>query len=368
MTAIMQSGMVRYLSGILIIIIGLLASNTQAAGLLTPTNTNATALQIKSHHVDVVIQDGFSTTTIEQVFANPNQHDLEAMYRFPLPDKAAVSAFVFWINDQPVQGEVVEKNAAKKIYAQEKSEGRDAATMAQENFRYFEIRVHPVRAMDDVRIKLVYHQVADVDTGIDRYLYPLEEGGTEDSQAVSFWSMSDVILESFKFNLHLRSSHGVSALRVPNVHDAIVTQISNQEWQISIDREANGQKVISNVTDTEVLQLETAALESDTADIAQQTSDVKQRLRDIQTRLNQDIVVYWRLNGDLPASVDMINYRQAGSEKGTFMLTVTPADDLKKITAGRDWVFVLDKSGSMNTKFATLVNGVKKSVAKFKGG
>jgi Ca-activated chloride channel family protein len=46
------------------------------------------------------------------------------------------------------------------------------------------------------------------------------------------------------------------------------------------------------------------------------------------------------------------------------MLTFTPGDDLPVIENGRDWVFVLDTSGSMQGKFATLANGVQQALGK----
>ncbi len=46
------------------------------------------------------------------------------------------------------------------------------------------------------------------------------------------------------------------------------------------------------------------------------------------------------------------------------MLTFTPGDDLPIIEDGRDWVFILDVSGSMQGKFATLSNGVQKALGK----
>jgi Ca-activated chloride channel family protein len=40
------------------------------------------------------------------------------------------------------------------------------------------------------------------------------------------------------------------------------------------------------------------------------------------------------------------------------MMTVTPGDDLGPITEGRDWLFILDISGSMDGKFHSLLEGV----------
>jgi Ca-activated chloride channel family protein len=44
------------------------------------------------------------------------------------------------------------------------------------------------------------------------------------------------------------------------------------------------------------------------------------------------------------------------------MLTVTPGEDLKAITKGSDWSFVLDVSGSMQGKYATLAEVLQRAL------
>jgi len=48
------------------------------------------------------------------------------------------------------------------------------------------------------------------------------------------------------------------------------------------------------------------------------------------------------------------------------MMVVTPGEDLKPIQEGQDWVFVLDISGSMRNKYATLVDGVQRAMQKMR--
>ena len=60
-----------------------------AAGLMTPMGSNLPPFEIREHHVDVVIEDGYAITSVEQVFSNPNNTDLEAIYSFPVPETAA---------------------------------------------------------------------------------------------------------------------------------------------------------------------------------------------------------------------------------------------------------------------------------------
>ena len=104
----------------------LLTGQAQAAGLMTPKNSSLPALDIKTHDVKVVIEDGYAITTVEQRFHNPHPRDLEALYSFPVPEHAAVAEFTVWIDGKPVVGEVLEKKQARKVYEEEKQAGRDA--------------------------------------------------------------------------------------------------------------------------------------------------------------------------------------------------------------------------------------------------
>jgi Ca-activated chloride channel family protein len=157
----------------------LCSSGSFAAALLTPANSNLPALAIKEHHVEVVIADGYAITSIEQIFYNPNTTDLEANYSFPIPENAAVGEFTYWIDGQPVTGEVIEKAKAKKIYEEEKQAGREVALTEQDSYKTFDISVYPVRAQQEVKTRLTYIQPAHVDTAIGRYVYPLEDGGVD---------------------------------------------------------------------------------------------------------------------------------------------------------------------------------------------
>ena len=315
-----------------------------AAGLLTPINSNLPALEIKEHHVSVVIEDGYAVTSVEQIFSNNNAVDLEAIYSFPIPEKAAVSEFTYWIDGQPITGEVLEKQQAKTIYEEEKKAGRETAITEQNSHKTFDISVYPVRANQQVKIRLSYIQPAHIDTAIGRYVYPLEEGGT-DEEKVSFWTYNDAVTEKFSFDMRFRSSYPIDQLRLPQHPQAVIQKISAQEWSIAIHEnkttasahEANAESSVTNTATTSPTPAQ---------------------------HLNKDIVVYWRLQPGLPGSVDMITYKKPGSHQGTFMMTITPGDDLAAITEGRDWIFVLDYSGSMQGKYTSLTEGVSKGLRK----
>ena len=319
-----------------------------AAGLMTPKGQSS-SLEIRDHDVSVVVEDGYVVTEIDQVFINAGGNDVEAVYSFPVPSHAAVAEFTYWIDGNPVTGEVLEKEEARNLYEEEKAAGRETALAEKDEYRTFDISVYPVRANSDVRVRLVYVQSASVDTGIGRYVYPLEEGGV-DEERISFWEVKDSVSGKFSFDFELKSSYPIDAVRLPEQPNAVLSKVDSGHWTVNLN------SVGSSPADAE-FEEQVAALEAGEApEPATSASGA--------ANLDKDIVVYWRHAPDLPGSVDLVTHKPDASGRGTFMLTFTPGDDLPIIEAGRDWVFVLDVSGSMQGKFATLANGVQQALGK----
>ncbi|MCU7932113.1 MAG: VIT and VWA domain-containing protein [Candidatus Thiodiazotropha sp. (ex Codakia rugifera)] len=332
-----------------LLLLSLPAMQLSAAGLLTPSDGSLPPLEIRDHQVEVVIEDGYAATQVEQRFFNPHAIDLEAIYSFPVPEKGSVAEFTVWIDNQPVTGEVIEKKKARKIYEEEKAAGNDAGLTEKDGYKTFEVSVTPVQAGQETRIRLVYLQPTHIDTGIGRYVYPLEEGGV-DEHKLAFWTANDKVSNRFKFDLKLKSGYPVEAVRLPNSAAARINQQDDKHWQVSIDAH-NGQAAAVAKQEQEQEQ--------------EQERNTGQTMSSgpVYT-LDKDIVVYWRLAENLPGSVDLLTYKPDPNGRGTFMLSLTPGDDLQPIQQGRDWIFVLDISGSMKGKYTSLVEGVSKALGK----
>ncbi len=330
--------------GMLFAALFLLGTLAQAAGLLQPSDGSLPPLEIRDHQVEVIIEDGYAITTVEQVFHNPHGQDLEARYSFPVPEHGSVAELTLWIDGKPVIGEVLEREQAKQVYAAEKAAGRDAGITEKDSYKTFETRVSPVRAGQDTRIRLVYLQPAQVNTGIGRYVYPLEEGGV-DEEKLAFWTAKEKVTCNFSFDVKVRSGYPVDAVRMPNQPQAQIQQLGDGEWEIHVGNPGPGLAMANSPEEGK--QSQTTA-----------SGPV--------FSLDKDLIVYWRLKAGLPGSVDLLAHKPEGSERGTFMLVVTPGDDLQPITEGRDWVFVLDISGSMQGKYATLADAVQRSLKKLR--
>ncbi|MDH3527082.1 MAG: VIT and VWA domain-containing protein [Gammaproteobacteria bacterium] len=328
----------------------LVAGFIQAAGLLTPSDGSLPDLEIRDHQVEVVIEDGYAITTVEQVFVNPHDRDLEAQYSFPVPAHGSVVELTVWIDGQPVTGEVLERGQARQLYEEEKAAGRDAGITEKDSYKTFETRVAPVRAGQDARVRLVYLQPAQVDTGIGRYVYPLEEGGVDEVK-LAFWTANEQVTGQFSFDLRLKSAYPVEAVRLPNQPQALIQQQADGEWLVHLGNRTPAAGGMSSQEKPEGQQTGT-----------QNPTGVNTAV----FTLDQDLVVYWRHQAGLPGSVDLVAHKPAGSHRGTFMMVVTPGDDLKPIQEGKDWVFVVDVSGSMQGKYATLADGVQRALQKMR--
>ena len=304
---------------------------SEGAGLLKPINGDASDVFIKSHHVNVTINNGFARTEVDQVFGNNSDFDLEAIYTFPVPKQGSLSEVSLWIDGKEVIGEVVEKEQARQIYEDQVSKGNDTAIAEKNDYMTFDVAVYPVRAGGQTRVRLVYYQPLEIDSNVGRYVYPLAEGGVDDER-IAFWSVDDAVHEAFSFDLTLKSAFPVRDVRVPGYMDKALIESTEQAAE-----EQSGNSDEYHIH-----------LESPEGDA-----------------LTRDIVVYYRLADDVPARVELVPYRAEKNKDGTFMVVVTPAADLRQITEGVDWIFVLDKSGSMSGgKIATLADGVSRVIGK----
>jgi len=312
------------------------ASPARSAGLLKPLAGPDTGIRIRSHRVNVTLNNGFARTEVDQVFFNANDQDTEAVYTFPLPKQASLSELSLWIDGQEVVGEVLEKERARRAYESQRDQGNETALAEKDDYKTFNIHVGNVRAGSEARVRCVYYQPVEIDLNVGRYLYPLAEGNV-DEERIAFWSVDDKVEGDFSFHLELKSAFPVKDVRLPGF-----------EKEAVIDHE----------------------LVSATGDVAEEASSSGEVYRVALEKpqgasLSRDIVFYYRLDDQVPARLELIPYREDASKPGTFMVVVTPAASLQPIGEGSDWVFVLDVSGSMQGhKIATLADGVERVLQK----
>jgi Ca-activated chloride channel family protein len=101
-------------------------------------------LTIVYHHVTVTIQNGVATTRVDQAFRNDGSFPVEGTYVFPLPGGAVIQKFSLWVNGEPVQGEVLPAEEARRIYLEYLRQARDPALLEYVGEGAFRARIFPI--------------------------------------------------------------------------------------------------------------------------------------------------------------------------------------------------------------------------------
>ncbi|HEX6960455.1 MAG TPA: VIT and VWA domain-containing protein [Lacipirellula sp.] len=271
------------------------APTVHAAGQLVADGGLGGVLETKEHDVRVVINNGVAVTEVDQVFVNKEDRIVEALYTFPVPKNASVANFSMWINGREMVGEVVEKERAREIYNSYKQVRRDPGLLEQVDYKRFEMRIFPIPARGEQRVRVTYYQELDVDHDWTTYVYPLAT--TADQGRID-----ERTTGRFSFSLEAKSEVPITKMESPSHGpDFVIARHTTAYSQASLELDGGS--------------------------------------------LSRDVVIAYHL--ERPQSgVDLITSKESGDD-GYFMMTITAGKELEKQEAGMDYVFVLDISGSM---------------------
>lgn len=288
-------------------------SQASAAGLLIADGGFGGVLEVKEQEVRVVVNNRVAVTTVDQIFLNKENRQVEALYTFPVPKGASVSNFSMWIGGKEMVGEVLEKKRARQIYESYKQTRRDPGLLEQVDYKTFEMRVFPIGPKAEQHVRVTYYQELNVDHDWATYVYPLATVTRKDVDAGTSGR--------FAFTLEAKSAASISKVESPSHGQAFaMAQHSANYFEASLERTAG-------------------------------------------INLDKDIVLAYKLAR--PGSgVDLITSKEKDGE-GVFSLTVTAGEDLAKLDDGMDYVFLVDISGSMGADGKLLIS--KESVGAFIG-
>lgn len=248
------------------------------------------ALAIKYHHVDVTIEDQVATTRVDQVFVNENSWTAEGTYIFPLPEEAAVSDFVMWVDGEPVRGEILEADEARDIYNDIVRRMRDPALLEYVDRKALKASVFPIPPGEERRIELEYSQVLPLENGLVHYVYPLS---TE--------KYSSKPLEEVVMTVDIESEVPIKAVYSPS-------------HQVFVERE-NDFSALLGFEEYDVLP-------------------------------DRDFELYYSVSPE-DVGLSLLSYKEPG-EDGFFLLLAAPKVEVEpEDVVAKDLILVLDVSGSM---------------------
>ncbi|MFN7986787.1 MAG: VIT domain-containing protein [Thermoanaerobaculia bacterium] len=114
-----------------------------------------------------------SLTELELVFRNPHPRRMEGRFTCVLPPGAAISRFAKEVNGRLMEGEVVERLKANRVYDEILHQMRDPALLEQDQGNRFSARVFPIEAGARVRLVLSYSRLLPLRSGRRTFSLPL---------------------------------------------------------------------------------------------------------------------------------------------------------------------------------------------------
>lgn len=271
-------------------------------------------LPLKATEVETTINGTISETYVIQTYENEGKNPINARYVFPASTQVTVHGMTMEIGDQVVTAQIREKEEAKQEFEQAKSEGKSASLMEEKRPNVFTMDVANIMPEDTIRIKLHYTEMIMPTEGVyqfvfptvtgPRYASPKPQGEAEEDDWVESPYLEEGSAPEGSYDITVNLSTGV-----PITELTCGTHETSVEW--------NG-KSMATVT---------------LADKDNYAGD-------------RDFILEYGLTGEKLNSGLML---YQGEEENFFQLTVQPpkryeAEDVP----AREYIFVLDVSGSMN--------------------
>jgi len=135
------------------------------AGYVTATRMNT--------DVSLRVSGLVARVAVHQEFRNDGTEWVEGVYVFPLPDSAAVDRLRMRIGERYIEGEIREKQQARKEYEQAKRAGKKTSLVEQQRANMFTTSVANIGPGETVSIEIEYLETAHYDDGTFSLRFPL---------------------------------------------------------------------------------------------------------------------------------------------------------------------------------------------------
>ncbi len=277
-------------------------------------------LPLKSTRVDVSIAGVIADVTVTQRYRNEGQRPIEARYVFPGGTRSAVYAMNVRLGDRLLTAKIKEKEAARVEYDAAKKEGKTAALLEEHRPNVFQMNVANILPGDDVAVEMRYTELIVPRDGQYRFVFPTVVGPRYDSPAgknASPWAATPVLhageasKTAFEMKVALASPIGIKDVR-SQTHVVDVTR--------PMERAADGG--------------------SDRVDIALAKNGGPAN--------DRDFVLDYRLAGDAIETGVLLHQGPPDGENFFLAMVEPPKKVAGTAIVPRDYVFVIDISGSMH--------------------
>ncbi|MCH8805561.1 MAG: VWA domain-containing protein, partial [Planctomycetes bacterium] len=147
-----------------------------ALQILSPDGKSLGACPLKHTEVAADIVGFVGRVTVRQIFHNPTDRKIEAVYVFPLPHDAAVDDMVMTVGDRRIVGQIKPRDEAREVYEAAKAAGHVASLLDQERPNIFTQSVANIEPGVEVVIEISYVETLKYEDGRFEWVFPMVVG------------------------------------------------------------------------------------------------------------------------------------------------------------------------------------------------
>jgi Ca-activated chloride channel family protein len=286
------------------------------AGIVTATRTNT--------DVTMNISGLVARVSVRQAFRNEGTEWVEGIYVFPLPVKAAVDRMRLHIGERYIEGEIREKEQARKDYERARDEGRKASLVEQQRPNLFTTAVANIAPGERVVVEIEYLEDLRYDNGTFGIRFPMTltpryiPGSPLPDRKGSGWSPDTTRVSD------------ASLITPPHV-------TASRDHRISLRASIDAG-----------MPLEVVASRYHPVDVAEDKNRYTVSLANDEVPMDHDFELLWR---PVPSAVPRaMVFRETIADQPHYLLMVVPPDAAKDVPPSmpRELLFVVDTSGSMH--------------------
>jgi len=113
---------------------------------------------------------------VQQHFVNRDESWVEAVYVFPLPDESSVDHLRMRVGERELEGQIMEKEEARKTHEKAKEEGRKSSLLLQNRANIFTTKVANIGPGEEVTVEIEYQQTVRFADGVFSLRFPMVVG------------------------------------------------------------------------------------------------------------------------------------------------------------------------------------------------
>ncbi len=191
--------------------------------------------QLREQEVHVSLRLGLARTEILQTVYNPNPGEVEAIFRFPMPESAAIAEVEIGDGDSTLHGEVRSGDEARSLYRSAISSGGAAGIAHRIENGDLEIRVDALKAETETRVRLVYYAPHTLHRGDGSYEYPARSSALPGRE---LWTPNSELHGLFRLTVDFLYASPVEGIAVPGFEGPVqITRLADDHVRLLLEAE-----------------------------------------------------------------------------------------------------------------------------------